>query len=116
MLRLASDENFNGIIVRQLLRKYPNLDIVRVQDTNAYALPDDEVLKWAAMEGRILLSHDISTMPGFAYERIKKGEIMPGLFAIPEDASITLVVADLFLVIEGSVQGEWKDRVEFLPF
>lgn len=32
MLRLAADENFNGDIVRGLLRRNPQIDIVRVQD------------------------------------------------------------------------------------
>ena len=32
MLLLVSDENFNNDIVRGLLRRNPNLDIVRVQD------------------------------------------------------------------------------------
>ena len=32
MLSFASDENFNNDIVRGLLRRNPNLDIVRVQD------------------------------------------------------------------------------------
>ena len=32
MLKLASDENLNNNIVRGLLRKKPDLDIVRIQD------------------------------------------------------------------------------------
>jgi len=32
VLRLAADENFNNNIVRGLLRRKPDLDIVRVQD------------------------------------------------------------------------------------
>jgi hypothetical protein len=32
MLRFAADENFNNHIVRGLLRRNPDLDIVRVQD------------------------------------------------------------------------------------
>ena len=32
MLRLAADENFNGDMIRGLLRRSPSLDIVRVQD------------------------------------------------------------------------------------
>lgn len=32
MLRLLADENFNNNIVRGLLRRKPDLDIVRVQD------------------------------------------------------------------------------------
>ena len=38
MLRFAADENFNGDIVRGLLRRNPNVDIVRVQDVGLSAL------------------------------------------------------------------------------
>jgi hypothetical protein len=34
MLLLASDENFNGDIVRGLLLRRPTLDLVRLQDTD----------------------------------------------------------------------------------
>lgn len=34
MLRLAADENFDGRIVRGLLRVLPDLDLVRVQDSD----------------------------------------------------------------------------------
>ncbi len=32
MIKLATDENFNGKIIRGLRRRNPNIDIVRVQD------------------------------------------------------------------------------------
>ena len=32
MLRLLSDENFNGDIVRELFLRQPDLDLLRVQD------------------------------------------------------------------------------------
>jgi hypothetical protein len=35
MLRLAADENFDGRIVRGLRRVFPDLDLIRVQDTPA---------------------------------------------------------------------------------
>jgi hypothetical protein len=31
-MRLLSDENFNGAILRGLIRRLPELDLVRVQD------------------------------------------------------------------------------------
>jgi precorrin-6B methylase 2 len=37
MLRFAADENFNGDIVRGLLRRNPKLDIVRIQDVGLSA-------------------------------------------------------------------------------
>jgi predicted nuclease of predicted toxin-antitoxin system len=62
MLRLAADENFNGDIVRGLLRRRPDFDIVRVQDVGLSGADDPVVLEWAAGGGRIVVTHDISTL------------------------------------------------------
>jgi hypothetical protein len=40
VIKLASDENFDGDIVRGLLRRVPELDIVRVQDVGLAGSPD----------------------------------------------------------------------------
>ena len=40
MIRLASGENFDGDIVRGLLRRVPELDLVRVQDADLAGSPD----------------------------------------------------------------------------
>jgi hypothetical protein len=45
MLRLAADENFNGDIVRRLLRRNPALDVVRVQDASLSGPDDPSVLQ-----------------------------------------------------------------------
>src|ERR1044072_3220585 len=54
MLRLATDEDFNNRIVRGLLRRQPDLDVMRVQDAGLAGKSDEDVLVWAASEGRIL--------------------------------------------------------------
>ena len=59
MIRFLADENFNGKILRSLRRDYPEVDVVRVQDTAIYGATDPQVLEWAAQEGRILLTHDV---------------------------------------------------------
>jgi predicted nuclease of predicted toxin-antitoxin system len=82
MLRLVSDENFNGEVVRGLFRRQPDLDLVRVQDVGLAGVDDPDVLEWAAREGRILLTHDRSTMPDFAAERVRAGLPMPGVFVV----------------------------------
>jgi predicted nuclease of predicted toxin-antitoxin system len=74
MLRLAADENFNNNIVRGLLRRYPNLDIIRIQDVGLSGADDPTVLEWAAQEERILLTHDVSTITRYAYERTGSGQ------------------------------------------
>ena len=66
MLLLAADENFNSDIVRGLLRWKPDLDIVRIQDAGLSGTDDPTVLEWSAQEGRILFTHDVSTITHYA--------------------------------------------------
>ncbi len=63
MLRLLADENFNGDIVRALLLRQPDLDIVRVQDVGLAGVGDPDILAWAAENDRIILTHDRATFP-----------------------------------------------------
>ena len=44
MLKLVSDENFNGDILRGLYRQLPALDVVRVQDIGLSAAPNPDIL------------------------------------------------------------------------
>lgn len=66
VIQLLADENFNNRIVRGVLRKNPDIKIVRAQDTEMYQAPDSNLLAWAAEHGFILLTHDADTIPGFA--------------------------------------------------
>ena len=70
MLRFGVDENFNNNIIRGLLRRNPALDIIRIQDVGLSGTDDLTALEWAANEGRILLTHDVTTITQIAYERI----------------------------------------------
>jgi len=54
MLLFVADENFNNDIVRGLLRRKPDLNIVRVQDVGLRGAEDPIILEWAANEGRVL--------------------------------------------------------------
>jgi predicted nuclease of predicted toxin-antitoxin system len=67
MLRLLADENFNGDIVRALLLRQSDLDIVRVQDVGLTGVGDPDILAWAAANDRIILTHDRATLPDYAY-------------------------------------------------
>lgn len=115
MLLLVSDENFNNDIVRGLLRRNPDLDIVRVQDVGLRGEDDPAILEWAANEGRVLLTHDAATMAHFAYERVKAGKSMPGVIEVPDDLPIGSAIEDILLLAEYSERGEWESQVIYLP-
>ena len=115
MLRLLADENLIGGVIRGLLRRNPNLDIVRVQDVGLAGADDPDVLAWAAETGRVLVTNDLRTMPRYAYERVVAGEAMPGVFAVPQSVSIAQALEDLLLLAECSAEREWEDQVLYLP-
>lgn len=115
MPRFAADENFNNDILHGVLRRVPNLDIVRVQDVGLSGADDPAVLEWAARERRILLTHDVTTITRYAYDRIRAGQTMPGVFEVSRDAAIGLVIEDLLLIAEFSLENEWADQVRYLP-
>lgn len=79
MLRLLADENFNGEIVRGLILRQADMDIVRVQDVDLSGVEDAGVLTWAAQNDRIVVTHDRRTMPNRAYELLAAGAEMAGL-------------------------------------
>ena len=115
MLKLAIDENFNRDIVRGLLRRRPTLDVLRVQEAGLAGADDPTVLAWAATEGRILFTHDVSTMTRFAYERIAAGLAMPGVFEVSPLLPVRDVIEEMLLIAEASVEGEWEAQVRYLP-
>ena len=115
MLRLAADENFNNAIIRGLLRRKPDLDIIRVQDVGLSGAEDPVVLEWAAKEGRVLLTQDVTTITHHAYERVKAGKSMPGVFEVSRAVPIGTAIEDILLLAECSFEGEWEGQVRYLP-
>ncbi|MHB8974851.1 MAG: DUF5615 family PIN-like protein [Pirellulaceae bacterium] len=115
-LRFLADEDFDNDIVRGLLRRLPDLDIVRVQDVQLSGQGDAAVLAWAAAELRILLTHDVSTMTAHAIQRIISRSLMPGLFAVSQSAPLGQVIEDLVLAVECSQDTEWHSQIHYLPF
>ena len=115
MLRLVADENFNNHILRGLWRRAPALDVVRVQDCGLSGADDPTVLEWAAHEGRVLLTHDVSTLTHYAYARVAAGKPMPGVFEVSRAVPVGVAIEDLLLLAECSLEGEWEGQVRYLP-
>ena len=115
MLHLAADENFDNDILRGLLRRRPELDIVRVQDVSLSGASDPLVLEWAAREKRILLTHDVTTITHYAYQRVRDGQPMPGVVEVSRLVPIGTVIEDILLLAESSLEREWDGQIIYLP-
>jgi len=115
MLKLVADENFDNRVLRGLLERNPKLDVVRVQDVGLAAADDPAILEWAAQHGRMLLTLDFKTMPAYAYERVKAGLRMPGVCQVNRAASKGAVIEDILLIVTGSRDDEWENRILYVP-
>ena len=114
-MRFLADENFDNRILEGVRRENPDFDVVRVQDTEIYQADDPAVLAWAAKENRILLTRDVNTMVGFAYERVEAGLPMPGVIEIRRQATIGEAIEEILTVVGASDAAEWENKVTYLP-
>lgn len=67
--RFLTDEGFNMEIATGLRRIYPTMDILTAQEAGLLHAPDSQILEETRQLDRILLSHDVHTMPGYFFMR-----------------------------------------------
>src|SRR5438045_4092217 len=115
MLRFLADENFNNDVVRGVRRRNPAVDLVRVQDEGLSASDDPTILEWAALAGRVVLTLDVSTMTRYAYDRVREGESMQGVFEVSREVPVKTAIEEILLLAECSLPGEWEGQVRYLP-
>lgn len=114
-IKFLVDENFNHKTLAGIKRQEPSIDIIAVQDVGLVATDDRDVLEWAAQDGRIVVTHDVSTFSVFAFERVSAGRPMPGVIEIPETVPMGTIINDLILIAGASEPDEWADKVRYLP-
>jgi len=115
MLALLVDENLNQRILRGLKRAVPQLDHIVAQTAGFGGLEDSPLLARAAAQNRIVITHDLKTMPKYAYERVRSGQPMPGMVAVPDSLPIGQAIEDLALIIECCQPAEIENLVLYLP-
>ena len=91
------------------------MDFVSAGDAGVRGLPDPEVLAVAAAQNRILVTHDIRTMPQHFARFLMQTGFCPGVFLVSQNEPIGEVVDDLVLVWAASDQAEWVNRILRIP-
>ena len=114
-LRFVADENVDERLVLAALRRVDRCDLVRVRDIGRVGRTDADLLEWAAEQRRIVITHDVRTMPRAAYLRIDAGKPMPGVVIVRTRAATRVVIDDLVLILDAGRPGDFRDRVVFLP-
>jgi hypothetical protein len=117
MLRLASDADVNGAIIRGLRLRVPSIDLIRSQDYLNDGVLDPEVLSWAAAQQRVLITNDRNTMTKYALRRANTAQAATGIIATTNNQSIGTAIDDIILIAECMSETEIRNRVViFLPF
>jgi hypothetical protein len=116
MVALLTDEDFNGRIIRGILLRRPDVNLVRVKDIGLLGAEDPAILEAAAEQSRLLLTHDARTMPVHVRNRLAAGSRLPGVFIVDDLAPIGACIEDIVLILECSAEGEWEDQMHYLPF
>jgi hypothetical protein len=114
VLRFLIDHDFNERILRGVQSRV-EVDAVLARAVGLDHKPDPELLSWAGAENRILVSHDLQTMPRFAIARVHGGESMPGLILVPQDLRIGKAIEELTMIALCSGQTEWRDMIVYIP-
>lgn len=113
-IRFQADADLNQIIVKATLRLEPAIDFQTAHAAGLAGLKDPDVLKLAADQGRVLVSHDRKTMP-IHFGQFIQLESSPGLLIISQKLPISQVAAELLLIWSASEPEEWVNRLRSLP-
>ena len=114
-VRFLADADLNKAIVSGVLRREPLLDFLTAQAAGLRGMDDPEVLSLASKQQRVLVSHDVGTMPSHFRAFRDAGNQSAGVFLIPQSLDIGLAIEELLFIWLASEAPEWVSRLEWLP-
>lgn len=95
--RFQADADFNQKIVAAAVRREPAIDFRTADEAGLRGLFDPDVLGRSAADGRVLVSHDLKTMPHHFAEFISHAA-SPGVLIFPQHLPIGVVVEEVVLI------------------
>jgi hypothetical protein len=113
-VRFLADANFNQKIVAGLLFREPSLDFALPHEMIPERMTDRDVLELAYLSGRVVVSHDVTTMPRWFDQSVEERR-SGGLILVPERVPIRDVIEELLLIWHVTEAQEWRNRLEWLP-
>ncbi|HYW45501.1 MAG TPA: hypothetical protein VE959_21745 [Bryobacteraceae bacterium] len=113
-IRFQADADLNPEIERGLRRREPAIDFRGATSVIPDGTSDPDVLRFAADDGRVLVSRDVSTMPEF-FERFISENESPGLLLIPSRRSIGTVIEGLLIVWLTWTPEDLRNQVRWIP-
>lgn len=116
-LRLLLDENLSPALREALRRHDPDIDVLRVGDSNAPALGtlDPDILVYLEQHQRALITDNRASMPGHVRDHIAAGGKHWGIFTIRPRAPLAEIIESVILLCEASSAEEWQNAMRWIP-
>lgn len=102
MIRFVLDECVSGKLVRALREAEPMLDFVTVHEAGLEGCSDAQVVRWASVARRVVVTQDVRTMPAELWDLLGAGVSSPGMVIIHSGTPIRQVVDELTIIALGT--------------
>jgi hypothetical protein len=113
-IRFQADADLHVPIIKGLKRREPSIDFMTATEAGLAGIDDWAVLLLAASNGRVLVSHDVSTMPE-TFSRFIQEQISPGVILISQELSYREAIEGLIRVWSSTEAENWQNVLSFLP-
>jgi hypothetical protein len=115
-IKFQADNDFDGRVIRALPRRNPMIDFRTAVAAGIHqGTPDDRVLEVAADDGRVLVSHDLKTMPDH-FAQFISNRTCPGVIIVSQSLPIAEATYLLLLIWEAGEAEEYIDSIHRLPW
>ena len=95
-------------------RREPSIDFLSALAAELEGVEDPDVLAIAADEDRILVSHDVGTMPRHFRDFVSR-QHSPGVLLISQKVPVGVAVESLIEIWAASDSAEWENQLTYLP-
>jgi Domain of unknown function (DUF5615) len=113
-IRFQADADLRAPIIKGLKRREPSIAFTTAHEAGLTALDDLSVLGVAASAGRLLVTHDVSTMPE-AFSRFIQDRNSSGVILISQELSYREAIEGLLRVWVTTEAEDWENVLSFLP-
>lgn len=112
--RFLADADLQQRIVTGIKRVEQGIDFETATGAGLEGMPDSEVLRMAAEQGRVLVSHDRRTMPAEFYAFIRERR-SPGLILVKQGCPVGRAIEELRICYHALEVEEFANRIRYLP-
>ena len=113
-IAFQADNDLDQTVLRILWSIEPAIDFWTAAELDLHGLNDLAVLELAALQKRILVSSDQTTMPIHFAEFIQTNTSY-GLLIAPQSLPVKIVADEILMIWTASTVEEWMNRIVYLP-